>query len=307
MNKEKILEELSVIKRCKKYGLPMWRCPQLLFIVMGFIIILTIIVSYFISLEYFVDPLLVLSLVSVETIILLFIAFIITRSFENLAEANQLKSDFVGLVSHQMQTPLTVIKWNLEEMEDLGVSKNQERNIEDLKKNTERMVQTVKNFLVITKIEDEGLHTKKEEVSLQKEAEKLITDLFSKDNSEIEFNAEDDVPPVLGDPAYVSIVIENFLSNAVKYSEDKVVVNIKKKGNNALLEVIDSGIGIPAREQKKLFSKFFRAQNAMEKGKKGTGLGLYLSKKIIENLGGKVGMSSKEGEGSTFWFTLPTQ
>ncbi len=307
MNKEKILEELSIIQRCKKYGLPLHRCPQFLFVMMGIIIIITIVASYFVSLEYFIDPLLVLALVSGETIILLFISLIITRSYENLAEANQLKSDFVGLVSHQMQTPLTVIKWNLEEMEDLGISKDQERNIEDLKKNTERMVQTVRNFLVISKIEDEGLHTKKEEVSLQDESGKLIKELFSKGPHEIEFNVEENVPTVLADPAHVTIVIENFLSNAVKYSDDKIEVNIKKEGSNVLLEVKDSGMGIPAKEQKKLFSKFFRAKNALEKGKKGTGLGLYLSKKIIENLGGKVGVKSKEGEGSTFWFSLPAK
>lgn len=115
------------------------------------------------------------------------------------------------------------------------------------------------------------------------------------------------MPQVLVDKGRMGLVIENLLSNAVKYTlaKGRVEIDLYQRKNQVLFSVKDNGVGIPENQQKYVFEKFFRSNNVLKYQTEGTGLGLYIVKNVIEQLGGEVGFESEEGKGSTFTFSLP--
>lgn len=124
------------------------------------------------------------------------------------------------------------------------------------------------------------------------------------------FKSEQGMPLISADPKRISMVIENLISNAIKYTpadiEKHVSIEIStQKNREFLFSISDDGVGIPVRDQKMIFKKFFRADNTMKLKTSGTGLGLFIAKAIIESHKGKMWFVSKEGEGTTFYFTLP--
>jgi len=118
---------------------------------------------------------------------------------------------------------------------------------------------------------------------------------------------EEKNPQTLTDQNQLRIVFQNVISNAVKYTPTggKIECSIKREGDNFLFSVKDSGIGIPEAQQKRIFEKLFRADNAFSHQPDGNGLGLYAAKATIENLGGKIWFESEEGRGTTFFVTVP--
>jgi signal transduction histidine kinase len=116
------------------------------------------------------------------------------------------------------------------------------------------------------------------------------------------------VPLVPGEAARLAQLLDNLVSNAIKFtpSGGSVVVAVAPRDGFACIEVSDTGIGIPEAERERLFERFFRSQTALERQIQGTGLGLYISKAIVESHGGRIGVQSREGEGTTFVVELPT-
>ena len=111
MQKRKILNHLNIYAQCKSSGLPLWQCPQFLFLLMGSIIIITSIAFYVIGTQYVADPSIVALIVLIINVILFVIGFSVVKSFEKLAEASKLKSEFINIISHQVRSPLTNLKW----------------------------------------------------------------------------------------------------------------------------------------------------------------------------------------------------
>ncbi len=309
----KIFEQLNVPKQCKRYGLSLWQCPSFLFLLMGIIICLVSIVSYLIGTRYIAEPRIVALIVLIISMILLALATIITNSFERLAEANRMKSEFISIVSHQLRAPLSNLTWVIELLMSGRVGKIEEEQVEYLKilkENSDRMKDLVKDLLIVSRIESARLSLRKEEFSLEELTKEIIKEFehFAKaSNCQIEFSAEKNLPKIFGDRYQIRQVIENLLDNAIRYTKGrgKVKIRIKKEKKFIHFEIEDNGIGIPKEDQKFIFQKFFRASNVLKYKTQGTGLGLYIAKAIVERSGGKIGFKSQEGAGSTFWFKLP--
>jgi len=313
MEIKEVFNQLNIPAQCKRYGLGLWQCPQFLFLIMGIIIIGSTLIAYAIGTRYVEDPEIVALIVLLITAVLFIIAFIITQSFERLAEASRMKSEFITIVSHQLRSPLTNLKWATELLMSGELGKIEERQAEYfriLKENSTRMLELISDLLIVSRMETEEMPLKKEEFSLKDLIGDLISEFqsFAKaSNAEISFVAQEDLPKIFADPSRIRLVIENLLNNAIKYTKGNGRVKIKalKKDKKIYFEIKDNGLGIPKEDQKYIFQKFFRAKNAVRHQTQGSGLGLYITKAVLENSGGKIGFQSEENIGSTFWFTIP--
>lgn len=224
---------------------------------------------------------------------------------------DQMKSDFVSVASHQLRTPLTAIKWNVDLLKDLVVLDDTSKQVlKDIKDSTERMISLVGSLLDLSRIE----RNVKIDMNLSKfNFIELINDSIKENKvmakaNEINFNLEAPQEFILeADKNKIFQVVNNLISNAVKYSHPHATVQIKfrQTPSQIMLEVIDQGIGIPEHQQKKIFKKFFRADNAIKHKAEGNGIGLYLAKSYIEAHNGLLTFISIEGKGTSFVITLP--
>ncbi len=313
MGLKKILEELNIPAQCQRYGLGLWQCPQFLFLIMGIIIAISALTTYAIGARYIENPEIVVLLVLLVAAILFIVAFAIIRSFERLAEANRMKSEFVKIVSHQLRSPITNVRWVIDILMSGELGRIAEKQVEYfkiLRENSARMEELVRDLLTVSRIEEGSLPLRKEGVSLEKIINELILrfqPFATASNVEIEFSYNPGLPEILIDPHQIKTAIENLLDNAIRYikGKGKVEIKLEQKDNDLYFEIKDNGVGIPKEDQKYIFQKFFRSENAIKHKAEGSGLGLFITKTIVERLGGKIGFKSEKNKGSTFWFTLP--
>lgn len=308
----KIIDQLNFVKSCRQYHLGLRECPSFLFIMMGVLTIIAMLGTYFVA-KIYAEIEIVIALMSAVTIVTLVIGNIVINSFMRLAEASKLKSEFVSVASHQLRAPISSIKWSLNLIfgGKLGdVSKEQLEYLEIIKENNEAMRKLVNDLLDVSRIEGDGIKMQPTPTSLVEVARKIIENLSPvarASNVSMNFNPEENLPLVNIDPEKIGSVIQNILDNAIRYIKGKgdIRIKIEKIDKSLKLTISDSGVGIPQHQQRMVFQKFFRAENVMKYETKGTGLGLFISKAVVEQSGGEIGFNSKENEGSTFWFTLP--
>ncbi|MBU0546986.1 HAMP domain-containing histidine kinase [Patescibacteria group bacterium] len=313
MKYQSIFRELNIKKQCDKYGVPLWQCPQFLFLIMGIMVIITAIATYYIGTKYIFDPRLVAFIVLIISTILFVIGFIISQSFERLAEANKIKSEFISIVSHQLRTPLSNLGWAIEVLMSGKLGKTDLQQFEYfviLRENIVRMNELIKDLLMVSRIQTQTLFFSKKEFSLVDLVQELIQDfkvIAQASNVRVIFNQSKNIPLIFADQFKIRQVIGNLLDNAIRYTQDKgeIKIKIEVQGNRVYFAIQDNGVGIPKEEQKYIFQRFFRADNVMKYQTQGSGLGLYIAKSIIDKSGGKIGFTSQEGHGSTFWFTAP--
>ena len=307
--------KFNIFSQCRKYNVPLWQCPQFLFVVMGFMIIVSSIVFYAIGEHYVTDPRIVAFGVLAVAMALLVISFIITRSFEDLAEANRMKTEFVNIVSHQLRGPLTNLRWATQFLlSEEFTSSNKKQNIEYfdiIKENSARMEGLIDDLLTITRLRDGKLDSKKAKFSLTALTEEVILEhkrVADASDIQLELNAPKNLPDVFASYPLIKIVVENLINNAINYSKegDKIFIQLEPVKKELRFQIKDEGIGISSEDQKRIFQKFFRARNAIRAEIYGTGLGLFIIKLILDGMNGRVWFISKKDKGSTFYFTLPT-
>lgn len=310
---KEFLSRLNLAGQCKSHGLTLWQCPQFLFLVMGFVIILASLLSYLMGTRYISEPSLVALFVLSTSAVLFVISFVITHSFERLAEASRMKSEFVNIVSHQLRGPITNIQWGLDFLTSEKKTMSEEKRddyFSNLKENVGRMVELVDDLIIVSRLEEGTFPTKKEEIDFEKFVSELIDrfKIFAEaSNVDIHFSCQKYLPRVFADPNQIKLVIENLLDNAIRYTKGggKIEIRCSRQSRRVYCEVKDSGVGIPRDDQKYIFQKFFRSSNAMRKSTHGSGLGLFMTKSIIEKSGGKIWFRSEVGRGTTFYFVLP--
>lgn len=311
--KFKLPKELDVTFECRQYGIPTWQCPQFLFLVMGVMVMITALSAYYIGTIYVDDPRIVAFVVLILSSILMVMNFAISSSFGRLAEANKIKSEFVSIVSHQLRTPISNLNWAIELLRSgkLGpIEKKQVEYFKILHENTNRMRELINDLLTVSRIETKTLHFKEEQFSLSEIIDDLVEEfdpLATASNVEIDFDFAPNLPDSTGDVFQIRQALSNLIDNAVRYIKGSGLVRIRliRKNDNLYFEIKDNGTGILKEDHRHIFSKFFRSESAMKRQTQGSGLGLYITKSIIEKTGGKIGFSSQENKGSTFWFTLP--
>lgn len=227
----------------------------------------------------------------------------------------KMKTDFISLAAHQLRTPLSAIKWALETVLEGDVGRLNQEQKELLKRthqSNERMIRLIKDLLDVAKIEEGKYIFSYSLESLEimtQEAIDSLQEVIKSKNLKFDFKKPIDgkLPRVKVDREKIELAIENLIENALKYTPPggEVTVSLKCDKLEVEFKVQDSGIGISKNQQERVFSKFFRTSQATQMETDGSGLGLYLTKNIIEAHGGKIGFVSAEGKGSSFWFTLP--
>jgi signal transduction histidine kinase len=210
-----------------------------------------------------------------------------------------IKSQFVALATHQIRSPLTGIIWSLQELEKKEVIARE--SIEPIAAAATELDHTVNDILYSFTLDKKAMEANR--IDLIRVVEESINSLaaFAKKKS-ISINFKHETPMVVkGDKEKLVYVFTNIISNAIKYSPDNNAVDVvaKAEHGHALIEVTDHGIGIPLKDQAKVFNGFYRASNVKEVTASGTGLGLYTAKMIIDAHAGSVKIHSKEGEGTT--------
>lgn len=228
-------------------------------------------------------------------------------------QISKLKDDFIFIATHELRAPTTAIVGNTELLlSDSHVQKLPKKiqaQLKDLETAGNRLQQLIKDLLNIARIESGSLTLFLKPVHLQQVIENVVTEIETSAGKEnITITVDDsignmDCTHVMGDEKHIKEIFTNLLTNAIKYNKPhgRITLSCASSSQTLAISVTDTGIGLSPEEQKKLFTKFFRVDTSTE----GTGLGLWIIKKITEKMHGKITVESAKGEGSTFTVWLP--
>lgn len=234
----------------------------------------------------------------------------IKSALQKEKELSELKTKFLSLVSHEFKTPLSGIltsamlaaKYKLEEQQE-----KREKHLHTIKNKVHYLDNILNDFLSIERLESGKVTYKFTTFNLSKLVNEVIynANVTLKSGQEIEYPQNIENITLTQDEKILELVLSNLLSNAIKYSPENSLIkfSVKLKGDRICFEVTDQGIGIPEKDQKHIFERYFRAENALLN--QGTGIGLNIAKVHLENLGGSISFASKENLGTKFIVELP--
>jgi signal transduction histidine kinase len=234
---------------------------------------------------------------------------------ERLRELDQAKTDFVSSVSHELRTPLTSIRGYVEMLRDGDAGQldpGQVRMLGVVERNTDRLLALIEDLLTLSRIESGAFRTTLADIDLAallRSCAEVVEVQARAGQVALVVDVDPDLPGVRGDGHQLERVVLNLLTNAIKFSPPGSTATLRavRQGEEARIDVIDEGMGIPEAEQARLFSRFFRSSTAQEKAVPGTGLGLVIAKAAVDNHGGSITVDSAPGRGTTFTVVLPGQ
>lgn len=240
-------------------------------------------------------------------------SLIIFHDITELKRIDQLKSDFISMVSHELKTPLTSIKGfvSIIMAGKAGiVSPKQEHYLRIAQQQTENLSRIIEDLLDLSSIESGALKIRLRPLNIKSIVVNTVENFEErlKDRGlEVKTAIENGLPPVVGDPDRLIQVLTNLLENAIKFTESGGLITINSQivNEKCEIEVTDTGIGIPPEELDQIFSKFYQVDSSSRRRKGGTGLGLTITRQLVEAMGGHIKAVSIEGKGSTFTFSLP--
>jgi len=239
----------------------------------------------------------------------------LSRANERLAELDVAKSDFVSVAAHQLRTPLTGIKWSyaaLLEPDTGSLNPAQKEIVETGLASISNTIDLINDLLNVAHVEEGKMKFEIKRQSIVPIAQKAIANIkLVADEKKIAISVKmpdnSGFPDVDIDADKMGLALANLMDNAVKYTPTGGRIDFSLSQEQGFIKIVvqDSGIGIPKNQKNRLFSKFFRADNATAVQTSGTGLGLYMVKKIIDRHGGKIAVDSEEGKGTAFIITIP--
>jgi signal transduction histidine kinase len=219
------------------------------------------------------------------------------------------------MASHQLRTPLTSVKGYISMVleGDAGkISRSQRQLLQEAFTSSERMVHLIGDFLNVSRLQTGKFMVDQREADLAEITQQEVANMSQiavSHSIKIVYKRPARFPVLYLDEGKIRQVIMNFIDNAIYYSPDatSVTVTLVVEDGDVVLRVIDKGMGVPEEAKQKLFTKFFRAENARKQRPDGTGVGLFLAKKVIDGHGGSIVFESTVGKGSTFGFRLPVK
>jgi two-component system, OmpR family, phosphate regulon sensor histidine kinase PhoR len=244
-------------------------------------------------------------------------AIVVHQDVTALKEAEQLKDEFIGIVAHELRTPLAILKGFVQTLlnqtargKGPALAAWQMKSLQGIDLATARLVDLAEDLLDVTRVQAGRLELQREPTDLVALARRVLTrrQLTTEQHTLTLVTALERLVLHV-DPRRMEQVLSNLIGNAIKYSPEggsiEVTIGVDDETHEALLSIRDHGIGIPQHEQAQVFERFARADNAQAYGINGTGLGLYLCRELVEQHGGRIWFESAEGQGSTFLVALP--
>ena len=235
------------------------------------------------------------------------------RDITKEKEIDKAKTEFISMAAHQLRTPLATISLTSEMLlRNIagGIPKENKKYLKIIIEEVRGMAEMITVFLNVSRIDIGKFPVKMEMMGLYDVIERTVKDLLPqiKDKKiHLTRDYKKDLPVLNLDRNIMKIILENLLSNAIKYSErgGEIILGAKENEDNIIIEVSDKGLGIPEKQQSKIFTKMFRAENVFHSKSEGSGLGLYLVKNLVEQSGYDISFESKENKGSTFKISIP--
>lgn len=234
----------------------------------------------------------------------------IQRAYDDLRRLDHMKSEFINIAAHELRTPLAILLGHAnllqEEIEDEAI---QER-LAIIVRNAMRLRNLINDMLNLRHLETGEARVRLQEIDLRELIEETLRDfipLAQEKAHRVHVDIPDDLPLCLADREKTTIALSNLLSNAIKFTPDGGAIGVRVKVNSRefQISVWDTGIGIPAEEQERIFRRFYQVEDSLTREHEGIGLGLAITKGLIELWGGRIWVDSEPGKGSTFTFTIP--
>ncbi len=240
---------------------------------------------------------------------------VILHNITRQEEMEKMKSEFITVAAHQLRTPTSAIKWILQsflEENASSLTETQKEAIEKAYKINERVISLVSNLLNVVEIEEGKYLSDVSLTDIREIIKSTIEDYQEKlkeNKIKLIYNPPKELPELMLDKEKIKTVFSDLIDNALRYTRPggwiKIIIN--KPNKEIEIQIKDNGIGIPKNEQSKIFSKFYRASNALKVYTDGKGLGLFIARNIIEAHGGKIWFESEENKGTAFYISLPVK